>query len=319
VFRPAFSIAVLALASAAAHTAVDTPAASATVLEDEELAEVVVTALIPRYVASTTRDRIGRVWVPVQVDGKGPFRLVLDTGAQRSAVTQDLAQRLGAPQDRSSPVMLHGVTGKAVVPTITVDSMQVGDLSLQPAAMPVVADVFGGAEGLLGTEGLQDHLIFIDFKRDYIRISRSPNLRAPLGFTSVRFLPDRHDLLMVRAMVGNLPVRAVIDTGAQATVGNLALQEALRRRVGRKGLNGDDRVQGATGEWQAGVGVRLPLIQLGDLTVRDAYVTFVDLHIFKRWALDDEPTLLIGMDVIGLVEQMVIDYRRQELQLKPRG
>jgi predicted aspartyl protease len=319
VFRPAFSIAVLALASAAAHTAVDTPAVSPTVLEDEELAEVVVTALIPRYVASTTRDRIGRVWVPVQVDGKGPFRLVLDTGAQRSAVTQDLAQRLGSPQDRSSPVMLHGVTGKAVVPTITVDSMQVGDLFLQPAAMPVVADVFGGAEGLLGTEGLQDHLIFIDFKRDYIRISRSPNLRAPLGFTSVRFLPDRHDLLMVRAMVGNLPVRAVIDTGAQATVGNLALQEALRRRVGRKGLDGDDRVQGATGEWQAGVGVRLPLIQLGDLTVRDAYVTFVDLHIFKRWALDDEPTLLIGMDLIGLVEQMVIDYRRQELQFKPRG
>lgn len=313
--KPALRIAMLALASAAAHTATDAPV-SYTAVEDEELSEVVVTALIPHYVASTTRDRIGRVWVPVQVDGKGPFRLVLDTGAQRSAVTQDMAQRLGLPQDRSSPVMLHGVTGKAVVPTITVDSMQVGDLSLQPESMPVVADVFGGAEGLLGTEGLQDHLIFIDFQRDYIRISRSPDLRAPLGFTSVRFLPDRHDLLMVRARVGTLPVRAVIDTGAQATVGNLALREALRRRAG---LKWEDRVQGATGEWQAGTGLQLPLIQLGDLNVRDAHVTFADLHIFTRWDLSQEPTLLIGMDIIGLVEQLVIDYRRQELQIKPRG
>jgi hypothetical protein len=213
--------------------------------------------------------------------------------------------------------MLHGVTGKAVVPTINVDNMQVGDLYLQPASMPVVADVFGGAEGLLGTEGLQDHLIFIDFRRDYIRISRSPNLRAPLGFASLRFLPDRHNLLMVRATVGNLPVRAIIDTGAQATVGNLALQEALRRRAGRG--NTDDRVQGATGEWQSGTGGRLSSIQLGDLTVRDAYVMFADLHIFNRWDLNSEPTLLIGMDIIGLVEQLVIDYRRQELQIKPRG
>jgi predicted aspartyl protease len=315
--RLALRIVVVALASAAAHTA-DTTSATATAVEDEELAEVVVTALIPHYVASTTRDRIGRVWVPVQVDGKGPFRLVLDTGAQRSAVTEDMAQRLGSPQDRSSRVMLHGVTGKAVVPTITVDNMQVGDLWLQPQAMPVVADVFGGAEGLLGTEGLQDHLIFIDFRRDYIRISRSPNLRAPLGFAAVRFLPDRHNLLMVRATVANLPVRAIIDTGAQATVGNLALQAALRQRA-RRGLKEEERVQGATGEWQSGVGMRLSPIQLGDLTVRDAHVTFADLHIFSRWDFETEPTLLIGMDIIGLVEQLVIDYRRQELQIKPRG
>ncbi len=92
----------------------------------------------------------------------------------------------------------------------------------------------------------------------------------------MRFLPDRRDLLMVRAMVGNLPVRAIIDTGAQATVGNLALQAALRQRL-RAALKTDERVQGATGEWQAGVGRQLSPIQLGDLTVRDAYVTFADL------------------------------------------
>ena len=49
--------------------------------------EVVVQALEPRYVAPTLRDRIGRIWAPVMINGKGPFRLVLDTGASRSAVS----------------------------------------------------------------------------------------------------------------------------------------------------------------------------------------------------------------------------------------
>ncbi len=286
---------------------------------DEELSEVVVSVPEPRYVAPTTRDRIGRVWVPVEVDGKGPFRLVLDTGALRSAVTQEMATRLGLSQDVSAPVMLHGATGSAITPTIPVDTLQVGDLLLQPRSMPVVTDVFGGAEGLLGTEGLQDHRIFIDFRNDHITISRSKNRGAADGFSSVRFLPDPRNLLVVRVNVNGIPVRAIIDTGAQSTVGNLALQAALRRRYQTRNLaEREDQVQGATGDWQSGVGVSLPRIEFGSLSILNARVTFMDMRIFDHWAMDKEPVLLIGMDIIGLVDQLVIDYRRRELQIKPR-
>ncbi|MEJ0100360.1 MAG: retroviral-like aspartic protease family protein [Pseudomonadota bacterium] len=285
---------------------------------DEELSEVVVSVPEPRYVAPTTRDRIGRVWVPVEVDGKGPFRLVLDTGALRSAVTQDMATRLGLAEKLSAPVMLHGATGSAITPTIAVGTMQVGDLLLQPRDMPVVADVFGGAEGLLGTEGLQDHRIFIDFRGDYIAISRSKNRSAADGFSTVRFLPDPRHLLVVRVNVGGIPVRAIVDTGAQSTVGNLALQQELRKRNRRSPLEGANQVQGATGAWQSGVGVNLPRIEFGSLVISNAHATFMDLHIFDQWSMNKEPALLIGMDIIGLVDQLVIDYRRKELQIKPR-
>jgi predicted aspartyl protease len=285
--------------------------------EYDELSEVVVSVPEPRFVAPTTRDRIGRVWVPVTVDGKGPFRLVLDTGAQRSALTHETAALLGAALDRSPPVMVHGVTGKAVSPTVAVDLIQVGDLQLQPALMPVVANVFGGAEGLLGTEGMQDHRIFMDFRHDIITISRSRNLGAPDGFTTVRFLADPLKLLIVRAQVGNRSVRAIIDTGAQATVGNLALQSALRKRLAHEGAAYVDRVEGATGQWQSGIASSAP-IRIGELMVHNAHVTFADLHIFQQWGLEDEPALVIGMDIIGLLDQLVIDYRRHELQIKAR-
>ena len=293
-------------------------AVAAQLQAEEELSSVVIEANEPRYVAPTTRDRIGRVWVPVHVDGQGPFRLVLDTGAGPSAMTYRMAKKMGVALDRSPPVRLQGVTGSAVVPTVAVELLQVGDLGISPGLMPVVDDVFGGAEGLLGTEGMQQHRIFMDFQRDRIDIARSRNQQPAWGFESVQFLRDPSNLIVVPAMVGSVRVRAIIDTGAQATAGNLALRTALRRQL-EHGTNADSVVYGATGDKQNAIGTRVAPIHLGALTVRDAYITFADLHIFDTWKMRQTPALIIGMDVLGLVEQLVVDYRRRELQIKPRG
>jgi predicted aspartyl protease len=282
---------------------------------DDELAEVLVTAPQPRYVAPTNRDRIGRVWVPVFLNDKGPFRLVLDSGATRSAVTAQVARTLQISLDQAPRVLLRGVTGAAIVPTIKVDSLSVGDLWIGPAILPIVADAFGGAEGLLGTDGMQEKRIFIDFRNDFINVSTSRNRRAPSDFQTIPFLKNNLQLLIVNATVGTTQVRAIIDTGAQATIGNPALQVAMRRTIAR-GAGNTDQITGATGEVQSGIGANVSIIQLGDITIRDAHVTFGDMHIFDHWNLGDEPALLIGMDVLGLLDTLVIDYRRRELQIK---
>ncbi|HTE42130.1 MAG TPA: aspartyl protease family protein, partial [Steroidobacteraceae bacterium] len=126
----------------------------------------------PRYVAPNTLDRIGRIWAPVTIDGKGPYRLVLDTSGNSSAVIPAVVTSLGATA-RSEQVKLIGVTGTALVPVIHVSSMEVGELALGSAKLPVVADVFGGAEGVLGPKALADKRLFIDFRNDQIRITRS--------------------------------------------------------------------------------------------------------------------------------------------------
>jgi predicted aspartyl protease len=284
--------------------------------DEYELSEVVITAREPRYAAPTTRDRIGRVWIPVHMDGKGPYRLVLDTGALRSAVTDDMVRKMGEVPDLRQRVMLHGATGSAIMPTIGVEAMRVGDLDLKPDRMPVVGDVFGGAEGLLGVDGMQQHRILIDFRHDYVEVARSKNRRAAAGFSSVRFLQNDANLLIVPVMIGEREIRAIIDTGAQATVGNNALRRLLRRQVDRNA--GVDKVYGTTGDVQEAQGLRLKEIRIGDLRITDPYITFGDLHIFDRWDMVDKPMLLIGMDLLGLVDSLVIDYRRRELQIKPR-
>jgi predicted aspartyl protease len=277
--------------------------------------EIVVEAPEPRFVAPTRRDKIGRIWAPVMINGGGPFRLVLDTGASRSAVNAQVAEALGIAPDPTQPVLLRGVTGIVAVPTIQVNSFSVGDVIVTPAVLPIVADALGGAEGVLGAEGFADKRVYIDFRHDLITITHSRATRAPPGFMSVPLERSAAGLLIVYAHVGGVRVHAIIDTGGQSTIGNEAMRQALVRRHA-KGMHSE--VIDVTNATQNGESFPSPPIELGSLEILGTRITYGDMHIFEHWQLIKEPALLIGMDVIGLLDVFIIDYRRHELQLRTR-
>jgi hypothetical protein len=180
--------------------------------------------------------------------------------------------------------------------------------------LPVIADVFGGAEGVLGSEGLQDKRIHIDFARDRIVISRSHRERAPRGFRAIPLKLTRIGLLVADVRIGSIRAKAVIDTGAQRTVGNLALRKALMRRPSRDPEMED--IIGVTLDLQRGESIPTPLIAFDDLVIRGARMTFGDMFLFQQWKLTRQPTVLIGMDVLGLLDTLIIDYRMRELQIR---
>src|SRR6202453_4738548 len=185
-----------------------------------QLADVMVEAREPRYVAPTQRDQIGRIWAPVRINGHGPFRLVLDTGASSSGVTAMVALALGLPIHDSPPVMLRGVTGEATVPTIRVDTLSVGDIAVDSPILPIVPDALGGAQGILGAEGLTGKRIFIDFRHDKIVITYSRNEKSGRDFVDVPFHSIRNPLVVVNAVIGDVHAKAIIDTGGQTTIAN---------------------------------------------------------------------------------------------------
>jgi predicted aspartyl protease len=307
--RTAAAVALLVLFPRQAHVqAGTTPAAP--------VEEVVVESPEPRYVAPTTRDRIGRIWAPVVVNGQGPYRLVLDTGASRSALVQRVVDDLGLPVEPSA-VRLRGVTGTAIASAVRIEKMEFGELVVEDTRVPIVADAFGGADGVLGGDGLENKRITIEFRRDRISIMRSHRQPAPPGHAVVpfRYSPERG--MRVPVQVGPVKAIGLIDTGAQVTVGNLALREALSRRRGQRDQY-DDVVIGITEDIQTATLVRIPSITAGQMIVRNAPVRFSDLHIFDHWKLISQPALLIGMDVLGALDTLVIDYPRGELQLKTR-
>ncbi len=282
------------------------------------LDELAVTAPEPRFVAPTRRDKIGRIWAPVLINGQGPFRLVLDTGASHSALTARVAETLGIALDEKHSAMLRGATGSVRVPMIPVETLEVGDLLMEPRRLPIVPDALGGAEGILGTDGLANKRIHIDFRRDSITIMRSRNEKATQGFATIPIKFLRGRLLVVDAYLGGVPVLAVIDTGGQATLGNEALRTALAERRRKQMVVKPDEVTGATLDVQTGNRASTPSLAMGDILVRNAAMTFADFAIFEHWKMTEEPAMLVGMDVLGLLDTLIIDYRRRELQVRLR-
>jgi predicted aspartyl protease len=282
------------------------------------LSEVIVQAAEPRYVAPTKRDRIGRIWAPVLINDQGPFRFVLDTGANHSTVSATVAGKLGIPVRTDQAIALRGVTGSRLVGWIPVESLVVGDLELRSKRLPIINDALGGAEGVLGTDGLQDKRIFIDFMHDKITIFRSHSEPPPPGFTTIPIKLVSGLLLVAEVKIGAVRAKAIIDTGGQGTIANAAFKDAMTRRIDPKDLQADE-IQGATLDIQRGDRVNAPVISIGGIEISRAHITVGDMYIFQHWKMTNEPAILIGMDVLGVLDTMIIDYKRRELQVKLRG
>jgi hypothetical protein len=69
---------------------------------------------------------------------------------------------------------------------------------------------------------------------------------------------------------------------------------------------------------QPGHDVPISSVSLGSVIIQSPYITVSDLHIFERWHMTEQPTVIIGIDTLGLLADMVIDYRLMELQMLTR-
>jgi hypothetical protein len=271
----------------------------------------------PLFAAPTRLDRIGRVMTHVMVNGKGPFRFVIDTGASRSTLAPHLARALNLKASVGRNVMLNGVTGAAEVPTVRVDSIEIGALRFDKQDLPVIfTSIMGNADGILGVAGFQDQRIDVDFKRDRVSVLESNGKRPHFSMVTTRATRNSNGLMIVDVRVGRrIRVKAVIDTGAERSLGNLTLQEAMNRNRRKKREVVSAVVHGATPDIADGDVQEIKEARIGDMTMTNMDVIFADFHVFKLWGLDREPAMLIGMDMLGVLERLVIDYRRNEVSM----
>jgi len=271
----------------------------------------------PLFAAPTRLDRIGRVMTHVKVNGKGPFRFVIDTGASRSTLAPHLARALDLKPSVGRNVMLNGVTGAAEVTTVAVDSLEIGALRFEKQDLPVIfTSIMGNADGILGVAGFQDQRIDVDFKRDRVSVMESNGRRPHYSMVTARATRNTNGLMIVDVRVGrHIRAKAVIDTGAERTLGNLALQNAMNKNRRKKREVVQAMVHGATPDITDGDVQEVKQATIGDMTLSNLEVIFADFHVFKLWGLDQEPAMLIGMDMLGVLERLVIDYRRNEVSM----
>ncbi|HEX3843184.1 MAG TPA: retroviral-like aspartic protease family protein [Steroidobacteraceae bacterium] len=271
------------------------------------------------FACPTSLDHIGRVVAAVMVDGKGPFRFIIDTGANRSTISPHLAAVLGLQPSVQQAMRVIGITGTADVASVAVERLQAGDLVISHSRLPIIeAPIMAGADGILGAAGLQDERLLVDFRHNKVVITRSRGDSVPWGFTRVGATQLKDGLLSIPGEVGGVRVEAVIDTGSQHTLGNQALYQALYAHERGKGTYLATDVYGATKQVGTGRLQLAPDIDLGALKIGGVALVFGDFHIFKVWGMTDRPAMVLGMDVLGTVNAFAIDFRHPELAIDSR-
>jgi predicted aspartyl protease len=270
------------------------------------------------FASPTTHDHIGRVVVPVKINGQGPFRFIVDTGANHSTISPELVRVLALKTGTQSLITLDGITGAAQVTYVSIDRLQAGDLTLEDTTLPVVlGSVMGGADGILGAAGMSEKSLLIDFQRNRVAIASHMEAAARTRASKIHAARVASGLIVLDTLIAGVHVQAVLDTGAERTLGNLALREALRsQQLGKKGFVAHlTSVYGATKEVEPGEVLAAPTISIDSLRITDVAIVYGDFHIFKVWGMQGKPAMILGMDVLGTVSSLNIDFKNQTVYL----
>ncbi len=266
----------------------------------------------------TRSDRLGRVVAPISVNGQGPFRFIVDTGANRSVLSQGLADRLGLTPSGSGEV--HSVHGVMTAPLVDVASLRYGELSLNSTQLPMLQGaVLAGQQGILGVDGMRGRRLRMDFERNCIEIVASREARRLRGWAAIPGELRFGHLVVVRGSISGVRVQMLLDTGSDSSLANIALREALNARFRRNRGYEEATIAHSAGQTVVlNDAIRISRMMMGELEVRNVIAYVGNFHIFQLWQLTNEPALLIGMDVLSQARGFAIDYERGVVYLHIR-
>ena len=261
------------------------------------------------------RDARGdRMTVPVRLGGVGPYQFLVDTGADRSAVSSAIAVRLAlAP---AGSVSLHSSTGVTTVSTAKVPSLEFTRPAHKLIEAAVLESANMGADGIVGADVLRSQRVQFDFENKTMTIvpAAVPDFRTEPGTIVVEARRKNGRLILTDAVANGQTVTVVLDTGSEVCVGN----EALRQRLlGRNLVDGRETVQlqSVTGDMIAGDYMFVRKLQLGGITLENLAVVFVDAHTFKQLKLDKTPALLLGMNAFRAFKKVSIDFANRKFRV----
>ena len=256
-----------------------------------------------------------RMTVEVRVNGRGPYRFVVDSGADSSVVGVRIAQALQLPL--GTPATLNAMTASARVDRVLVDELQVGPTTIRNLEVPALLERDLGGDGMIGIDALVEQRLMMDFEKRLIKVedARKPVVRYE-GEIVVTARRRRGQLILTEVEAAGLPLEAVIDTGSEITIGNLALRDKLIR--GNKDKFVTVAATGVTGVTLNLQLARIGELKLGSVTLRNVPMAFADLPPFEVFGLSKGPALLLGTDVLETFRRISLDFRSRKVRFQLR-
>jgi hypothetical protein len=255
-----------------------------------------------------------RLNVQVLVNGVGPYRFVVDSGADTSVVGLRIARDLQLPL--GTPAILNGTTSRNVVDRVLVRQLTLGTTTIENLEIPALRESDVGADGLIGIDALAKQRLMMDFDKHIVKVE---DAAKPPKF-------DRNDiviiarrqhgqLILTQVRASRVSLDAIIDTGSEITIGNTALRDRLLRRGHKFDTVTAIGVTGAVMKLQIAT---IDELQLGPVKINDVPIAFADIPPFKMFGLANEPALLLGTDILESFKRVSLDFKARKVRFQLR-
>lgn len=295
------SLAALGLAGATpADTGATDPTASDPLTEEQ--------------IVALERERYRRVTVPVSIQGSGPYRFLVDTGAEATVVSQELATTLELPNAGRATIV--GMASEKEAELVEVDNLRIGEMDFCCLTSPVLRKMRIGADGILGLDSLQNSRVLMDFVDETMTVQDAREKLSNRGFSIViRANQKLGQLIIARARVDGVSTSILIDTGSQISIGNRALANALRSTS-----TGRTEWEDVHGSRQAGNVAIARRIKIDDVSLGNIPFAIADAPPFAQLGLDTQPAMILGMQQLKMFRRVAIDFKSRRILFDlPRG
>jgi predicted aspartyl protease len=258
-------------------------------------------------------DRRSRMTVPISIGGSGPYQFLIDTGAERTVISTELARSLALPEGPGA--RLHSMSGVGDVRTVIIPELRLSRQSMAGIQAPALKEVNIGASGMLGTDMLQSQRVTFDFRNERMTVtpSRTRGFKQDPDEIVVRARSRFGRLILVDARLDGEKLMVVLDTGSEVTIGNAALRRKLEGKR-KLGVTNPVQLVSVTGGIIHADQTHVKRVRVGGVLIDNLPVAFAEVHPFRSLKLMDRPALLLGMDALRLFERVSVDFANREVR-----
>lgn len=252
-------------------------------------------------------DTRGRPVMNVSLNGSGPFRMVFDTAAQTSLISPALAGELALRPAQGS-IDVTGATGTAQSRLYPVD--RIGNALFQQRYV-LLTELSNSnvtdARGIIGVESFSGCKLY--FGRTAGTITVSPSAPAATGFAGITGHVTGEGLVEIPMALNDVAMPGLIDSGAAVTMVNRAGLRELGWTDDDPRLTDGGEIRGASA-----LGQKIQMAKFDKVAIGRIVLSHVPVMIADDGS--DQPSIILGSDLLNLFEGYAVDFGRGELQIE---
>jgi hypothetical protein len=280
------------------------------------LAAHAVEPVVPLPVNAANMEVIhGKPYVMVTVNGRGPFRFIVDTGTGGDAiVTSELVKLLDLPQAGEARLNDPTGMGSRAAPVRLIDTLGVAGAEFHEikAVEHTLPNVDGACLGMLGFTLFKDYLLTLDYPDGRLILEKGS--LDPDGERSVHAFHMPDGVPVTRLIIGKLEVDAQLDSGGAG----LSIPERLTPRL----RFSSSPVVFAKGEslstrFQLKVGKLAADVRIGDITLDTPWVEINPAFPLANFGSCPMQHFAFTFDQVNLLVRMTGPRKRINLGVTP--